>query len=66
MNFNFVFRAQFHVENAEMNMLHGSDSPANAENELRAFFEMDQTLAVIKPEAYEQQGNIYLNYLNTT
>jgi len=48
-------RAQFHVENAEMNMLHGSDSPANAENELRAFFEMDQTLAVIKPEAYEQQ-----------
>jgi len=51
-------RAQFHVEEAEMNMLHGSDTTTHAENELRAFFEVDQTLAIIKPDSFLQRETI--------
>ena len=40
-----------------MNMLHGSDTTTHAENELRAFFEVDQTLAIIKPDSFLQRGD---------
>lgn len=49
-------RAQYTIEGTEINMLHGSDSPESAEKELNYFFPMQQTLAVIKPDAYDNKG----------
>lgn len=40
-------------------MLHGSDSPQKASEELNFFFPMQQTVAVIKPDAYENKGMFY-------
>jgi len=37
-------------------MLHGSDSPETAEKELSKFFAVEQTLAVIKPDAMSEKG----------
>nr|CAB3264380.1 CiIC3 thioredoxin domain-containing protein 3 homolog [Phallusia mammillata] len=51
-------RAQFAVEEADVNMLHGSDSPTTAEAELSKIFLVDQTLAVIKPDAMEEKDKI--------
>jgi len=52
----YFHRAQFSVEEAEVNMLHGSDSPETAEKELSKFFAVEQTLAVIKPDAMSEKG----------
>ena len=38
-------------------MIHGSDTPENAENELSKLFNLQQTCAVIKPDAMSQKGN---------
>ncbi|XP_050407604.1 thioredoxin domain-containing protein 6 isoform X4 [Patella vulgata] len=43
-------RAQFSVEDVEINQLHGSDSPETAQKELEYFFPMEQTVACIKPD----------------
>ncbi|ELT87722.1 hypothetical protein CAPTEDRAFT_96991 [Capitella teleta] len=51
-------RAQFSHTDDPVNALHGSDSPSTAENELNFFFPMQQTVAVIKPEAYESKDAI--------
>ncbi|XP_067934512.1 thioredoxin domain-containing protein 3 homolog isoform X2 [Watersipora subatra] len=51
-------RAQYALGDTEVNMLHGSDSPQKAQQELNFFFPMQQTLAVIKPDAYENKDNI--------
>ncbi|XP_070570053.1 thioredoxin domain-containing protein 3 homolog isoform X12 [Ptychodera flava] len=47
-------RAQFSVEGLPVNTLHGSDSPEQADKELNYFFPVQQTLAVIKPEAVDE------------
>jgi len=44
------------VDGTDVNLIHGSDNPENAEKELNYFFPMQQTLAVIKPEAYDNKG----------
>ncbi|XP_025103800.1 thioredoxin domain-containing protein 3 homolog isoform X3 [Pomacea canaliculata] len=45
-------RAQYTVSKSSLNQLHGSDSPKSAEKELNFFFPMEQTVAVIKPDAF--------------
>jgi len=53
------FRAQFSVEGVPVNPLHGSDSDAAAQKELEYFFgPVEQTIAVIKPEAFQTQDEI--------
>ena len=49
-------RAQFDVEAAQVNQLHGSDSPEAAEKEIEFFFPKEKTLAVIKPNAMNKKG----------
>ena len=49
-------RAQFSVEGASINMLHGSDSEQAAKKEIEYFFPVEQTVAVIKPDAYGTKG----------
>ena len=44
------------VDGTDVNMIHGSDSPEKANDELNFFFPMQQTVAVIKPDAYENKG----------
>ena len=39
-------------------MLHGSDTTQKAQEELEFFFPVQQTVAVIKPDAYENKGII--------
>ncbi|XP_022595893.1 thioredoxin domain-containing protein 3 homolog isoform X1 [Seriola dumerili] len=48
-------RAQFSVENEPINQLHGSASHEEAEREINFFFPKQRTLAVIKPDAMEEQ-----------
>ncbi|XP_078085275.1 thioredoxin domain-containing protein 6-like [Mustelus asterias] len=47
-------RAQFAVEAVPINQLHGSETPQEAEKELKFFFSMEHTLAAIKPHALEE------------
>ena len=54
----FSLRAQFVEEGASINMLHGSDSEEQAQKEIEYFFPMEQTIAVIKPDAYGTKGDI--------
>uniref|UniRef100_H2ZDH8 Nucleoside diphosphate kinase-like domain-containing protein n=1 Tax=Ciona savignyi TaxID=51511 RepID=H2ZDH8_CIOSA len=51
-------RAQFRVEDSDINMLHGSDSDAAAQEELGKIFQVEQTLAVIKPDAMDEKEKI--------
>lgn len=51
-------RAQFSVESAPVNQIHGSDSKEAAEKELEFFFPKQQTLAVIKPNAMDKKEEI--------
>ncbi|XP_055494523.1 thioredoxin domain-containing protein 6 isoform X2 [Leucoraja erinacea] len=46
-------RAQFAVESVPINQLHGSSTLQDAERELNFFFQMEHTLAVIKPDVME-------------
>ena len=50
------FSAQFQGDESDLNMLHGSDTVDNAENELSKLFNVQQTFAVIKPDAMSQKG----------
>lgn len=54
--FNCSLRAQYALEDTEINMLHGSDSEETAKRELEFFFPMEQTVAMIKPDAYGTKG----------
>ena len=38
--------------------MHGSDSEEQAQKEIEYFFPMEQTIAVIKPDAYGTKGNM--------
>ncbi|KAL3853950.1 hypothetical protein ACJMK2_013244 [Sinanodonta woodiana] len=51
-------RAQFSVDDTQLNQLHGSSSAADAEKELKFFFPVEQTVAVIKPDAYGTKEEI--------
>lgn len=54
--FHDSLRAQYTVSKSSLNQLHGSDSPKSAEKELNFFFPMEQTVAVIKPDAFGTKG----------
>ncbi|XP_069108079.1 thioredoxin domain-containing protein 3 homolog isoform X20 [Argopecten irradians] len=51
-------RAKFAVEDVVINQFHGSDSEAAAQKELDFFFPMQQTMAVIKPDALGTKDEI--------
>jgi len=51
-------RSKYQVEGGSVNLIHGSDNQDQAENELRAFFQLDQTLALIKPEGFQFKDRI--------
>ncbi|KAL4217403.1 Thioredoxin domain-containing protein 3 [Mactra antiquata] len=51
-------RAQFSEEGAQINMLHGSDSESAAQKEIEYFFPVEQTVAVIKPDAIGTKDEI--------
>ena len=51
----FSLRAMF-ADDLPINPIHGSDSEETAEQELRYFFPMEQTVAVIKPDAIGTKG----------
>ena len=62
---HFSFRAQFSAEEDTINPIHGSDNPEHARQELEYFFPMQKTVAVIKPDAYENKG-IHLKHILCT
>ncbi|XP_063063100.1 thioredoxin domain-containing protein 6-like [Engraulis encrasicolus] len=47
-------RAQFAVDDVPINQLHGSSTVEEAESELRQFFPVEHTLAVIKADALQE------------
>ncbi|XP_072272924.1 thioredoxin domain-containing protein 6 [Pyxicephalus adspersus] len=47
-------RARFTPSEGEINQLHGSSSPVDAEKEINFFFPVEHTLAAIKPDALEE------------
>ena len=49
-------RAVFSHEDAQFNGIHGADSPNTAEQELDYFFPVEQTVAVVKPDAMQSKG----------
>jgi len=51
-------RAQFAVEGVSINQLHGSDSEDHAEKEILYFFPIEQTVAIVKPDAYHDKGRL--------
>ncbi|XP_061183794.1 thioredoxin domain-containing protein 6-like isoform X2 [Saccostrea echinata] len=51
-------RAKFALDDTKINMLHGSDSEETAKKELEFFFPMQQTVAVIKPDAVGTKDEI--------
>ena len=50
------FRAQYTADNVNINQFHGSDSLESAQKELEYFFPMQQTVAAIKPDAFQTKG----------
>ena len=52
------FRAQYSVDNSELNQLHCSDSAESAAREINYFFPPEQTVAVIKPNAFTERGEL--------
>lgn len=57
VEFSFIlFTAVFTVEEEPLNQLHGSDSKDSAGRELELLFPVEQTLAAIKPDAFERRG----------
>lgn len=54
-------RAQFKVEDSDMNPLHGSDSQTAAAKEIEKIFPIQTTVAVIKPETAAQSGDAIIN-----
>jgi len=43
-----------------INQLHGSETEDQAEAEILFFFPFEQTVAVIKPDAYEKKGEVII------
>ena len=54
--YRYSLRAQYAVEDVSINQLHGSASEELAEKEILFFFPIEQTFAIIKPDAYENKG----------
>ncbi|XP_041102505.1 thioredoxin domain-containing protein 3 homolog [Polyodon spathula] len=54
-------RAEFALENIPINQLNGSSSPEEAKKDLEFFFPVEQTLAVIKPDAYKEHKDEILS-----
>ncbi|XP_078234852.1 thioredoxin domain-containing protein 3 [Pogona vitticeps] len=54
-------RAEFAIENAPINQLHGSSTPDQAARELEFFFPVENTMAVIKPSALEEHKDEIIN-----
>ena len=45
-------------------MLHGSSTEEQAQKEIEYFFPMEQTVAVIKPDAYQTKGTLQYDPLH--
>ena len=56
----YSLRAQFHVEESDINPLHGSNSRSAARREIEKIFPVETTVAVIKPETAEESGGKYI------
>uniref|UniRef100_A0ACB8FTT9 Uncharacterized protein n=1 Tax=Sphaerodactylus townsendi TaxID=933632 RepID=A0ACB8FTT9_9SAUR len=54
-------RAEFAIDTAPINQLHGSSTTNDAEKELEFFFPVEHTLAVIKPSALAEHKDDILN-----
>lgn len=52
-------RVKFAVENEVINQLHGSASLEEAQREINFFFPKQHTLAVIKPDAVEENKGAF-------
>ena len=52
------WRATFSTEGAQINPLHGSSSNEEVEKDMKFFFPVQHTLAVIKPTAMSEKDNI--------
>lgn len=50
-----TLRNEFQLENQKINALHGASTPEQAQRELKQFFPMEQTIAVLKPGLTQQQ-----------
>ena len=57
-------RAQFSAEESDHNPLHGSATEDEAEKEIQYFFPKEKTLAVIKPNAIQERGIIWVPILH--
>ncbi|XP_051937428.1 thioredoxin domain-containing protein 6 [Hippocampus zosterae] len=57
-------RARFSVEGDPVNQLHGSQSIEEASREISFFFPVQQTLAVIKPDAVDQHKHMILEEIH--
>ena len=51
-------RAAFSSEDAKINPLHGSSSTEEVEKDMKFFFPVEHTLAVIKPTAMTEKGQL--------
>ena len=49
-------REKFHDSDDTINPLHGADNEEQVQREMSLFFPMETTVAVIKPEAYQKEG----------
>uniref|UniRef100_A0A3Q2YA19 Nucleoside diphosphate kinase B n=1 Tax=Hippocampus comes TaxID=109280 RepID=A0A3Q2YA19_HIPCM len=57
-------RARFSMEGDPVNQLHGSQSIEEASREISFFFPVQQTLAVIKPDAVDQHKDMILEEIH--
>ncbi len=60
----YRLRNEFQTPDMHINALHGASTPEQADRELKKFFPIEQTIALIKPGvSKEQKGNfnIYFN-----
>ena len=55
---NIFYYRSHSVDGVELNQIHGADTTENAEKEIGFFFPVQQTVAVIKPDAYENRDAI--------
>lgn len=57
-------RSEFDIPDLKINSLHGASTPEQAEKELKFFFPMEQTVALIKPGlAAEKKSNLVYIFL---
>lgn len=64
LDVSYSLRSMFAVQDVPSLCLYGSASLAEAENDVKLVFPMQQTLALIKPSAMDQKGGTFCTYLS--